>query len=828
MTSAEAEKRAVLRPHVEWLREALSGLPHRLEILDDRGNVFDDAGESLPDGVACVEAPVLDGGVTIARLRLLAPDAERRRALLEHAAAAAARELVHRANRAVAERTADRLARLHTVASALAAAWSREDIARIVVTEGYQALRAAAGVFYYVEQDQLRLGASRGVLVDFSAYESLPFDSPLPAAVAARTGEALWYDSWEQIAAIRPYLAEQQLVPRSVLQALLAVPVRSSGRVVGAMAFSFDGPRVFDAEERRFVLTLADHVALAADRARLVEQEQRARAEADAARIRALYLARAGEIVASSVDHGDTLDRVLRLIVPGVADQAAVHVIGEGGALELAGLAHQDPAEERRAKERLDRERPEIGAPSGPGAVAASGRLERFGGDPGPRGGTRAGLYVPLVANGQVRGVLELTSSRPGRSYGPDDVAFATELAGRCAMALQNARMHRDAQRLQAEMQRAHTLESLGVLAGGIAHDFNNLLTGVLGNLTLAQRMVAGDARVMKRLEDAERAALRSRDLTRQLLTFAKGGAPVRQLASLRETVSEIVGFVLSGSNVRPQLRIASDLWLAEVDLGQLAQVVQNLVINALQAMPGGGTVDVTLENERRLEAGGLPLAPGAYVRLEVRDRGVGIAPDQLPRIFDPFFTTKATGSGLGLTTAYAIARRHGGHIEVQSAVGKGSRFVLRLPAMPDGAPEARRAPTPVAEASRGRILVMDDEPAVRGVIADLLRALGHEAVVAEDGERALAAWRRARQDGRPFDVVILDLTVPGRMGGRQVVLEMRAVDPDVRALVSSGYSDDPVLSSPGEYGFAGVLKKPYTLDEVARALGVAMSGAPA
>jgi signal transduction histidine kinase/ActR/RegA family two-component response regulator len=826
MTSAEAERRAVLRPHVQWLHEALSDHPHRLEIVDDRGNVSEGAGDGLPEDVACVEVPVQDGGVTIARLRLHAPDAPRRRALLEHAAAAAARELVHRANRAVAERMADRLARLHTVAAALAAAWSREDIARIVVTEGYQALRAAAGVFYYVEQDHLRLGASRGMLVDFDPYEMLPPDSPMPVAVAARTGEPLWYDSWEQIAAMRPYLAEQQLVPRAVLQAMVAVPVRGSGRVVGAMAFSFDGPRVFDAEERRFVLTLADHVALAADRARLVEQEQRARAEADAARIRALYLARAGEIVASSIDHADTLDRVLRLIVPGVADQAVVHVLGEGGALELAGLVDQDPAEERRAKERLDREPPEIGASSGAGAVAASGRAEIFGGGPGTRGGARAGLYVPLVANGQVRGVLGLTSIRPGRTYGPDDVAFATELAGRCAMALQHARMHRDAQRLQAEMQRAHTLESLGVLAGGIAHDFNNLLTGVLGNLTLAQRMVADDSRVMKRLEDAERAALRSRDLTRQLLTFAKGGAPVRQLASLRETVSEVVGFVLSGSAVRPNLRIASDLWLAEVDVGQVAQVVQNLVINALQAMPGGGTVDVTLENERRGEADGLPLAPGAYVRLEVRDRGVGIAPEQLPRIFDPFFTTKATGSGLGLTTAYAIARRHGGHIEVQSAVGKGSRFILRLPAVPEGAPAARRAPTPVGEASRSRILVMDDEPAVRGVIADLLRALGHEAVVAEDGEAALAAWRRARQDGRPFDVVILDLTVPGRMGGRQVVLEMRAVDPDVRALVSSGYSDDPVLSDPGEYGFAGVLKKPYTLDEVARALGTAISAA--
>ncbi|MGC8839485.1 MAG: CHASE4 domain-containing protein [Anaerolineae bacterium] len=378
--------------------------------------------------------------------------------------------------------------------------------------------------------------------------------------------------------------------------------------------------------------------------------------------------------------------------------------------------------------------------------------------------------------------------------------------------------------RLEEEQQRVRQLESIGVLAGGIAHDFNNLLTGILGNVSLAKLYVAQQEEVREVLEKAERACFRARDLTQQLLTFARGGAPVRRLTSLVDLVRESAEFVLRGSSVRAEFAIPPDLWAVEADEGQLSQVVQNLVLNARQAMPQGGVVRVACANVVLDSPSPLPLPAGRYVRISVQDTGIGNPQEHLPRIFDPYFTTKQEGHGLGLATAFSIVRRHGGHITVESELGKGSRFDVYLPASEKPAP--RREDTREPLRGQGRVLVMDDGEMVRGALRAMLESLGYEVALARDGAEALEQYRAARDAGRPFHAVVLDLTVPGGMGGKEAAQELLRLDPEARLIVSSGYSNDPVLSEHTRYGFRGVLPKPFRLDDLARVLREVLVGA--
>jgi|GEM_PF-1463214 len=369
-------------------------------------------------------------------------------------------------------------------------------------------------------------------------------------------------------------------------------------------------------------------------------------------------------------------------------------------------------------------------------------------------------------------------------------------------------------QKMEEELLKVEKLRSLGILAGGIAHDFNNILTGILGNISLALLDTAPDSGQGARLVEAEKASLRARDLVQQLLTFAKGGAPVKKLASLKEIVEESAGFALRGSQVRCEFSLAEDLWPVEVDEGQISQVVQNLVINATQAMPAGGVIKIGAENCRLGAQAGIPLVEGPYVEISIADQGIGIPGDYLPRIFDPYFSTKQQGSGLGLATVYSIIKNHEGHVTVTSQLGKGTTFTILLPASIQAALTPRPSRLEIYQGT-GRVLVMDDEPMVRDIAARMLTYLGYEATLTTDGAEALEQYRQALAEGHGFAVVILDLTIPGGMGGMETLEKLKALDSGVKALVSSGYAEDAIMTHYRDHGFAGVLQKPYKVEDL-------------
>jgi len=380
--------------------------------------------------------------------------------------------------------------------------------------------------------------------------------------------------------------------------------------------------------------------------------------------------------------------------------------------------------------------------------------------------------------------------------------------------------------KLEGELQRASKLESVGLLAGGIAHDLNNILAIVMGNLTLAQLDAGTSAAALKWLKEAERGAFRARDLTQQLLTFAKGGDPVRTAVALPEIVREAAKFALHGSTVKGEFEIADNLWAADVDGGQIGQVVQNLVINAVQAMPSGGSIRIALRNEELAADTLAPLSAGRYLRLSLADTGSGIRPENLARIFEPYFTTKQQGTGLGLATVYSIIRKHHGHVTVESEIGKGTTFHLWLPAAKQAATtvEASRSPF---EVMSGRILFMDDEEPIRAMVNVLLGRLGLTVKTVSDGAELVREYAAARGSSQPYDLVMMDLTVPGAMGGREAMQELRKIDPHVRAVVSSGYSGDPVLANFREHGFCGIVPKPYRVADLTKVLKAALAVKP-
>ena len=377
---------------------------------------------------------------------------------------------------------------------------------------------------------------------------------------------------------------------------------------------------------------------------------------------------------------------------------------------------------------------------------------------------------------------------------------------------------------MEKEMQKVEKLESLGILAGGIAHDFNNILTVILGNVSLAKMPGRCDEKIIKRLTDAEKACERAKDLTQQLLTFAKGGTPIKKTAAIAELIRDTASFALRGSNVRSEVSLAEDLWAVDVDEGQISQVIHNLVINADQAMPQGGILKMRAENVRIDSKKAIPLPEGKYVAIAIIDQGVGIPKEYVAKIFDPFFTTKQKGSGLGLASSYSIISNHGGHITVESIPGSGSTFTFYLPAS-EKKIESKKPAIEMLRSGIGKILIMDDEELIRDVARDILKSLGYETDRARDGAEALALYRKAKDAGKPYAAVIMDLTIPGGMGGEEAVKKLLAIDPDAKAIVSSGYSTGPIMSDFKAYGFSGVITKPYRIADMGATLQLVING---
>jgi PAS domain S-box-containing protein len=371
---------------------------------------------------------------------------------------------------------------------------------------------------------------------------------------------------------------------------------------------------------------------------------------------------------------------------------------------------------------------------------------------------------------------------------------------------------------IEEELFKARKLESLGILAGGIAHDFNNLLTGIMGNIALSRAKLPDDHGAALFLDRARQGAEQSKELTQQLLTFSKGGAPVKKLTSITQILMDSAVFALRGSNVRCDFDLDPDLWSAEIDTGQMSQVISNLVINADQAMPDGGSILIRAENELPLEESD----HGRRIRITFKDTGTGICEEDLGRIYDPYFSTKATGSGLGLATVYAIVKNHDGEIRVFSRLGHGTTFAVTLPAQMLSAPlqEPESAhPEHRPDTKGGRILLMDDEDSIREMASAALSMFGYQPVVACNGEEMLELYRQALASNDSFDAVIMDLTVPGGMGGKEAVKKLLELDPRAVAIASSGYSEDPVMADYQDFGFAGIISKPYSLQYLDQAL---------
>ncbi len=373
----------------------------------------------------------------------------------------------------------------------------------------------------------------------------------------------------------------------------------------------------------------------------------------------------------------------------------------------------------------------------------------------------------------------------------------------------------------EEELFKTHKLESVGILAGGIAHDFNNILTAILGNITLAKMSLDPDDESFKRLSEAEKASIRAQSLTQQLLAFSKGGASVKKTAAIKGLIVDTATFALRGSNMSCDISIPDNLWSVEVDEGQISQVIHNLIINADNATPNGGTITVEAGN---LDEGASPLTGCKCVMITIKDHGVGIPEEHLQRIFDPYFSTKQKGSGLGLASCYSIIKNHNGHIAVDSKVSAGTTFTIYVPASQNKVLEKEQSKE-VTIAGKGRVLLMDDEASIRELAGEILTHFGYEVSFAEDGREAIELYKKAEERGESFDIVVLDLTVPGGLGGRDTIMELKEIAPELKAIVSSGYSDSHIMSDYKKYGFRGVIAKPYTVDEFGRVVAKVITG---
>ncbi len=426
-----------------------------------------------------------------------------------------------------------------------------------------------------------------------------------------------------------------------------------------------------------------------------------------------------------------------------------------------------------------------------------------------------------VIAGEAFSGIETHRYSKEGRLI-PVSISGATyrDLEGNQVGTVVNLRDVSGPKRLEAQLQQAQKMEAIGILAGGLAHDFNNLLAIITGNIDLAKDDVKPEVRISENLAEAEKASFRAKELIKQLITFSKGGEPVKEVSSIVDLVKDTTNLNISGSDARCVFSLPENLWLAEFDEGLMKHAIKNLVDNAIEAMPDGGSIDVVAENveiDSETKESDLPLSKGKYIKIAIKDKGIGIPEDHLSKIFDPYFSTKEIGvqkgMGMGLSTTYSIINRHEGHITAKSELGVGTTFTIYLPVAVEEIvgiePVKMVEPKKPAVLTR-RILVMDDEEMIRKLSTKVLSRLGYEPELAQDGAEAIELYKRAMDSAKPFDAVILDLTVKGGMGGKDAVKELLEINPQVKAIVSSGYSNDPEMTDFRKYGFVGALPKPY------------------
>ncbi len=423
-----------------------------------------------------------------------------------------------------------------------------------------------------------------------------------------------------------------------------------------------------------------------------------------------------------------------------------------------------------------------------------------------------------------VKKALETGKTHEGIQVTPDNSIWEVhgyplkDEQGRIRGAIEITRNVTDRKILEEELIRRQKLDSLGTLAGGIAHDFNNILTVVLGNVSFAKMLMNTDDKAYSRLSDVENAAQKAKELAGQLLTFSKGGSPLKKIVSIDRFLHDTITLALQRSDIKPKFSFSGDLWPVEIDESQIAQVIHNIINNALDAMPEGGTLTVGAENVSSESEEHLPLPQGNYAKICIADTGSGIDSENINNIFDPFFTTKKQGYGLGLATSYSIVKRHGGYITATSEPGNGASIIIYLPASREKEIKPAKK-TEEMYMGRGHILFMDDEEFIRDLANSILTHLGYTVTFAKNGEEAIEEYTKAREQGEPFDAVILDLTIPEGMGGKVCIKKLKEIDPGVKAIVSSGYSDDPIMTTPEKYGFKAFIAKPYNIQTLSSVL---------
>ncbi len=375
-----------------------------------------------------------------------------------------------------------------------------------------------------------------------------------------------------------------------------------------------------------------------------------------------------------------------------------------------------------------------------------------------------------------------------------------------------------DRKKMEEDLQKAQKFESLGVLAGGIAHDFNNILVSIMGSFSLL-KLVKSEDKFFEVLTRAEKAANRAKDLTRQLLTFSKGEPFITKTSSIAELLKDTTSFCLRGSKVKYEFCVSDNLWPVEIDEGRISQVINNLIINANQAMPNGGIIRISTENVTIRANEGLPLKEGKYVKISIKDQGIGISEEDLHKIFDPYFTTKSDGSGLGLAMSYSIVNKHKGYITAESEVGVGTTFTLFLPSSEKEIFLVEKVVEEKLCFGQGKILVMDDDPDVSDTVGQMLTRLGYVVEFVKDGAEAIKLYKKAKESGQGFEAIISDLTIPGGMGAEEVIKKLHEIDPEVKVIVSSGYSNDRLITEYRRYGFSGVITKPYEIKGLSETL---------